>query len=116
MPTTPEHILQRYQTPKAIKGARATLILKELRWLVRQHTLEPNQQFLALQLLLFLEGMIDRLPKHFCTNKSVDVGTATQIDPPVSQPDPDLQALIESLEDRLDHTGLSDEKFDIIAQ
>lgn len=60
-PYKPE-VLQRFQTPRTIKGQRAYFLLTELRALVRRRELSVTKQFLAINLLLFMEGIVDHVP------------------------------------------------------
>lgn len=90
MPRTKDQVLQRFVRPKVVKGARAHFVLSAIRRLIKKEVLEPNRQFLAIHLLLYLEGMIDKLPRLYAGKDSSEAVAAEEIDS-------GLKTLVESL-------------------
>ena len=97
-----EAVLQRFEQPKAVKGTRAVFILTELRWLIAQHILPAPRQFVALQTLMYLEGLSDRLPNVYTKQAPSDAFNTQEPESVEAEPDTEitdgLTSLVQSLQ------------------
>lgn len=89
-------VLQRFARPKSVKGDRAYFSLSQLRKLIRSNRLDANYQFLAIQLLLYLEGFVDRLPRIYISSSRGELQDANAAIP-ASQVKEGLSSLVDSL-------------------